>query len=136
MKKTVKLTNLTCGVVDDTTPFILGVNDRLTLKISSKYNPCDLLVMTETEAGKCTERLKSDEYEVPATLLVPGKIAFTFAYIQNGVICRRWAVLPFVLKEVDGIGIEMLPFAKVVEQKLKDIECRLTVLEEKNKIIL
>lgn len=136
MKKTVKLSNLIYGVVDDTAPFILGVNDKLTLKVESGYNPADLIVIAESAAGKHTQRLSGDEYEVPENLLVAGNITFTFCLIQNGEVCKRWTVLPFVLKEFDGKSFEALSYATAVDLQLKDIESRIAALEEKNKIIL
>ena len=136
MKKTVKLSNLIYGVVDDTAPFILGVNDKLTLKVESDYDPTDLIVIAESAGGQHTQRLSSDEYEVPQKLLVAGKITFTFCLIQNGEVCKRWTVLPLVLKGFGGRSFEMLTYTKAIDLQLKDIERRIAALEEKNKIIL
>lgn len=136
MKKTVKLSNLIYGTIDNTEPFILGVNDKLTLKVESDYDPTDLIVIAESTGGQHTQRLSNDEYDVPQKLLVAGKITFTFCLIQNGEVCKRWTVLPLVLKGFGGRSFEMLTYTKAIDLQLKDIERRLAALEKQNEIIL
>lgn len=135
MKKTVKLSNLIYGTIDKE-PFILGVNDKLTLKVESNYDPTDLIVIAESTGGQHTQRLSSDEYDVPQKLLVAGKITFTFCLIQNGEVCKRWTVLPLVLKGFGGRSFEMLTYTKAIDLQLKDIERRIAALEKQNEIIL
>lgn len=136
MRKVVRLTNLVYGTLDSAEPFILGINDKLTLKVKSDYDATDLVVIAESAGGRHAQRLTGDTYEVPDNLLVAGKITFTFCLIKDGEVCKRWTVLPLLLKEFDGQSFETLEYTKALESQLKEIERRLAALEKQNEIIL
>lgn len=103
--------------------------ESLSLEIGSLIYGTDELVLEIRNGRKYEKRkVKGGDVIDLSSFLFAGSVEMTVHMIARGTVAKKWSVVPLVIRDIEG-GFEIF-------DEIKDLQNRVSILEEKTKIVL